>query len=266
MRLTLEKKISEMKCYILDDDTSIKIISKYIASYSELSLIGTSSNTLVAYNEIMNLMPDIIFINSALPKLNIESFDFATSIIYTADQPHFAAQAFENNAVDYLMKPFSLDRFGKCIAKARSKQNESSHELVGERNKHSDYFFVKNEARGTKVIRIKYDDIVYIEASQNYVTIHQLNKSHLIYLTMKEMEDFLPSDRFVRVHKSYMINEQKISSIDGNKICLEEKFTILFSESYKKDLLNKVHPNLIISKRRVDKPLNDTLEEGYSLN
>jgi two-component system, LytTR family, response regulator len=256
-----------MKCYILDDDTSIKIISKYIANYKELEILGSSNSTLIAYNEIMNLMPDIIFVNSSLPKLNIEKFDFVTSIIYTADQPHFAAQAFENNAVDYLMKPFSLDRFNKCIAKARQKQQQDANgHLVKDKSKNNEYFFVKNEARGTRVIRIKYDDIIYVEASQNYVTIHLLNKSHLIYLTMKEMEDFLPSDRFVRVHKSYMINEQKISSIDGNKICLEEKYTILFSESYKKDLLSKVHPNLVISKRRVDKPVNDTLEEGYTLN
>lgn len=255
-----------MKCYILDDYTSVKIISKYISNYKELKIVGSSSNTLAAYSDIMNLRPDIVFINSSLPKLNLTNLDFVTSFIYTADEPHFAAQAFENNAVDYLMKPFSLDRFAKCIDKARHKQFESDGEILRDRSTNGDYFFVRNEARGSKVIRIKYDEIIYIEASQNYVTIHLSNKSHLIYLTMKELEDFLPSDRFVRVHKSYLINDQKISSIDGNKICLEEKYTILFGESYKKELLNKVHPKIITSKRRFDKPLNDTLEEGYSLS
>jgi DNA-binding LytR/AlgR family response regulator len=151
------------------------------------------------------------------------------------------------------MKPFSLDRFSKCIEKATQKQLEANAEIVKDKSPGSDYFFVKNESRGNKVIRIKYDDIIYIEASQNYVTIHLTNKSHLIYLTMKELEDFLPSDRFIRVHKSYLINEQKITSIDGNKICLEDMYTILYSGSYKKDLLNKVHPKLITSKRRFDK-------------
>lgn len=253
-----------MKCYILDDNTSIKIISKYISTHKELKIVGSSSNTLVAYNEIMTLMPDIVIISSSLPKLNLENLDFVTSFIYTADAPHFAAEAFENNAVDYLMKPFSLERFSKCIEKAKQRQLDVNAEIVKDKKPGSDYFFVKNESRGNKVIRIKYDDIIYIEASQNYVTIHLTNKSHLIYLTMKELEDFLPSDRFIRVHKSYLINEQKITSIDGNKICLEDMYTILYSGSYKKELLNKVHPKLITSKRRFDKPLNDQPDEGQN--
>src|SRR5687767_3326138 len=120
-----------MKCYILDDNTSIKIISKYISNYKdELKVVGSSNDTLIAYNEIMNLMPDIVFINSSLPKLNLENLDFVTSFIYTADAPHFAAQAFENNALDYLMKPFNLDRFDKCIVKVRQKQSDTNAQIV----------------------------------------------------------------------------------------------------------------------------------------
>lgn len=254
-----------MKCYILDDSTSIKIISKYISTYKELKIVGTSSKTLEAYNEIMTLKPDIVFINCSLPRLDITNLDFVTSFIYTADEPHFAAQAFENNAIDYLLKPFSLKRFSKCIDKARHKQFESEIEIVKE-SPSRDYFFVRNEARGTKVIRIKTDEIIYIEASQNYVTMHLSNKSLLIYLTMKELEDFLPSDKFIRVHKSYLINEQRITSIDGNKICLEDKYTIMFGESYKKDLQSKVNPKIITSRRRFDRPMNDSMEDGYSLS
>ncbi|HEX8378125.1 MAG TPA: LytTR family DNA-binding domain-containing protein [Pedobacter sp.] len=248
-----------MKCYILDDNTSIKIISHYISTHKDLKIVGSSTETLVAYSEITDLRPDIVIINSSLPKLNIDQLDFVTSFIYTADAPHFAAQAFDNNAVDYLMKPFTLERFSKCIVKARQRQLEASAEIVKDKIPNSDYFFVRNEIRGTKVTRIKYDEVIYIEASQNYVTIHLLDKSHLIYLTMKEVEDFLPSDRFIRVHKSYLINEQKISCIDGNKIILEDKFTIIYALSYKKELFNKVNPRLITSKRRSG---NDILEEG----
>ncbi|MBC8054661.1 MAG: response regulator transcription factor [Sphingobacteriaceae bacterium] len=251
-----------MKCYILDDTTSIKIISKYISNYKDLKIIGSSNSTLNAYSDIMNLMPDIVFISSSLPKLNIENLDFVTSFIYTADAPHFAAQAFENNAVDYLMKPFTLERFSKCIDKARQKQIESNSKIIHDKDRNTDYFFVKNEARGNKVIRVKYDEIVYIEASQNYVNIHLTkNKSHLVYLTLKEVEDFLPSDKFIRVHKSYLINEEKITCIDGNQIVLDDTYTIIYSGSYKKELFNKVHPKLITSKRRPDKPYNDVLED-----
>jgi DNA-binding LytR/AlgR family response regulator len=223
--------------------------------------VGSSTETLVAYSDILTLQPDIVFINSSLPKLNLEKLDFVSSFIYTADAPHFAAEAFENNAVDYLMKPFSQERFSKCITKVKLKQFEGRGEIIQDKSSHSDYFFVRNEARGNKVIRIKYDEIIYIEASQNYVTIHLANKSHLIYLTMKEVEDFLPSDRFIRVHKSYLINEQKISAIDGNKITLDDTFTIIYGVSYKKELFSKVNPKLITSKRRMG--VNDILEEGY---
>lgn len=252
-----------MKCYILDDNTSVKIISEYISHYHDLIIVGSSSNTLLAYSEIMNLKPDIVLINSSLPVLNIKNLKFVSSFIYTADAPDFAVQAFENDALDYLMKPFTLQRFSKCVQKARQKMLEADaqDEQIIDKIDNNDYFFVKNEARGNKVIRIKYDEIVYIEASQNYVIIHLSNKSHLIYLTMKEVEDFLPADRFIRVHKSYLINEQRITSIEGNKICLDEKYNILYGVSYKKDLLKMVHPKLITSKRRFDKFGNDSIDE-----
>jgi DNA-binding LytR/AlgR family response regulator len=254
-----------MRCYILDNYTSVKIISQYISTFKDLKLIGSSSSTLDAYSEIINLTPDIVFVNSSLPKLNLEKLDFVTSFIYTADAPHFAAEAFENNAVDYLLKPFTLERFSKCIAKIRQKQEELKESLIKDRSKNSDYFFVRNEARGNKVIRIKYDEIIYIEASQNYVTIHLENKkSHLIYLTMKEIEDFLPASKFVRVHKSYLINEDRISSIDGNKIVLDDLHTIVCGVSYRKDLFNKVSPKLITSKRRFDKVANEALEDDLT--
>jgi DNA-binding LytR/AlgR family response regulator len=247
-----------MKCYILDDTLSIKIISNYIANHKELSIVGTSSNTLIAYSQILNLKPDIVFINSALPKLNIEKLDSLISIIYTADAPHFAVQAFENNAIDYLMKPFTLERFVKSIDKARQKQVDK---LLKEKNSDDDYFFVRNDTRG-KVIRIKYDDITYIEASSNYVVIHMGSKNHLIYLTMKEIEDFLPPDKFIRVHKSYLVNEQKITSIDGNKIGLEDMFTIMLGVSYKEDFYKRLQPKFITSKRR---PLKESPEGEESI-
>lgn len=222
-------------------------------------MVGCSSRTLIAYSDIMNLKPDMVIINSSLPKLNISDFDFVTSFVYTADAPHFAAQAYENNAVDYLLKPFSLERFERCIVKARSKSYEGGVQLLKEKI-NNDYFFVRNESKGNRVIRIKLADIVFIKASQNYVTVQLVDRSHLIYLTMKELEDFLPADRFFRVHKSYMINEEHISYVDGNKICMEDKYTILAGVSYRKELLIKLQPRLITSKRRFEKGLSEPEE------
>lgn len=242
-----------MKCYILDDHLSIKIISSYIANHKDLSIVGTTTNTLIAYSEILRLKPDIIFINSALPKLNIDKLDTLISIIYTADSPNFAVQAFENNAVDYLMKPFTLNRFIKSIDKARQRYiDKFLKDKVQE-----DYFFVKNDSRG-KLIKITFDEITYIEASQNYVVIHTGSKNHLIYLTMKEIEDYLPADRFIRVHKSYLINEHKVTSIDGNKIGLEDMFTIVLGVSYRDDFYKRFHPKFITSKRK-------SLKEGLDM-
>jgi len=248
-----------MKCYILDDQLSIKIISNYVANHKDLSIVGTSTSTLIAYSEILSLKPDIVFINSALPKLNIEKLDSLISIIYTAETPQFAVQAFENNAIDFLMKPFTLERFVKSINKARQKYLDR---LLKDKSL-DDYFFVKNDTRN-KVIKIKYDEITYIEASQNYVVIHMGRKHHLIYLTMKEIEDFLPADKFIRVHKSYLVNEQKITSIDGNKICLEDLYTIMLGVSFRDDFFKRIQPKFITSKRR---PLKDEdSEESIRLN
>jgi DNA-binding LytR/AlgR family response regulator len=244
-----------MKCYILDDNLSIKIISNYISNHKDLSIVGTSNNTLIAYSEILSLKPDVVFINSSLPKLNIEKLSFI-SIIYTADAPHFAVQAFENNAVDYLMKPFTLERFVKSIEKAKQKMVDK---LLKDKNPDDDYFFVKNDTRG-KVIRIKYDDITHIEASSNYVIIHMGSKSHLIYLTLKEVEDFLPPEKFIRVHKSYLVNEQKITSIDGNKIGLDDVATIVLGVSYKDEFFKRMQPKFITSKRKSSKEIPEISE------
>lgn len=248
-----------MKCYILDDQLSIKIISNYISNHKDLRIVGTTTNTLIAYSEILSLKPDVVFINSSLPKLNIEKLDTLISIIYTADAPKFAVQAFENNAVDYLMKPFTLDRFIKSINRARQRHIDKL--LKGKSQ--DDYFFVKIDSRG-KVIKIRFDEITYIEASQNYVVIHMGKKNHLVYLTMKEIEDYLPADKFIRVHKSYLINEEKVTSIDGNKIGLEDMFTIILGISYKDDFYKRLQPKFITSKRKSLKDLD--LDESLRLN
>ncbi|MBC7915603.1 MAG: LytTR family transcriptional regulator DNA-binding domain-containing protein, partial [Pyrinomonadaceae bacterium] len=134
-----------------------------------------------------------------------------------------------------------------------------------DKNPEDNYFFVKNDTRG-KVIKIKYDDIAYIEASSNHAVIYMGDKSHLIYLTLKEIEDFLPPDKFIRVHKSFLVNENKITSIDGNKIGIDDLFTIVLGSLYRDEFYKRMQPKFILPKKR--KTLKDCpeIEESIRLN
>jgi DNA-binding LytR/AlgR family response regulator len=116
------------------------------------------------------------------------------------------------NAVDYLLKPFSFDRFWKAILKAKAIKE---HQPPGNQISEAEYFYIKTD---NKLVKINYTDVLFIEALQNYVAIHTLSKKHISYLTLHSIEENLPSQRFVKTHKSFIVAIDKVESIEGNEI------------------------------------------------
>lgn len=239
----------KMKCCIIDnEDHALDVIRKYILKTPDLELAGAESNPLLALNKITNgeIVTDITFLDIDMPQLSgvelAELIQPYTCIIFTTAFSEYAVHAFEKDAVDYLMKPVSYPRFLKAVGKAKERMQP---EHTAPRQEHS---FIQSEGKG-KLIRINHRDIMYIESAQNYIRIHLADHIYLTYLTMKEIEETLPGDKFRRVHKSYIINLDNITSIEAGMIHLSDNSAIALGQSYRKDLQDIIQPMLLKSKR-----------------
>lgn len=149
-----------------------------------------------------------------MPKITglefFRSLKNAPPVIFTTAYPQYAPEGFEVNALDYLVKPVSFERFLKAALKAKE-----FYELREDQKSSDEHFYIKSE---NKLIKINFNEVLFVEALQNYVYIHTPEKKYLTYLTFKSVEDFLPKQHFIRVHKSYIVAAGKVESIDGNEI------------------------------------------------
>ena len=174
-----------------------------------------------------------------MPK--ITGLDFIRSIknpplvIFTTAYPNYAVEGFELNAMDYLVKPVSFDRFLKAVLKTKE-YYEIRERNVTESSPSSGYFFIKAD---NKLVKIFLDDILFAEGQQNYVNIHTRDKKYITYLTFKSVEDYLPADRFIKVHKSYILSASKIESIEGNGVQIGSHY-IPISRNLKEEVMAKL--------------------------
>lgn len=210
-----------INCIIIDDEPLARAgLKEYIADIDFLNLLGEFDNPLGATGLLGNGEVQLLFLDIQMPKITgLEFFKTLSNppaVIFTTAYPQYALDGFEVNALDYLVKPISFDRFLKAALKAKEfyevRQKNSSETGAGTAE---DHFFIKAD---NKLVKIFFNDILFVEALQNYVTIHTTEKKYISYLTIKSVEDYLPADRFLKVHKSYIISAAKVDSIDGNEI------------------------------------------------
>jgi DNA-binding LytR/AlgR family response regulator len=210
-----------LKCLIIDDEPiARKLLQEYIEETDFLILAGTAENPLKAILLINELEIDLIFLDINMPKMNglefLRSANNLPMVIMTTAYGQYALDGFEMAVVDYLVKPFSLERFLKATQKAL--------ELKSLRFRKTDrapidetYFFVKCDGKIEKVV---YNELVYIEAMANYVTLYTTKEKLIVYLTIRGILEKLPPGKFVQVHKSYIANLDKIDTIEGNLLHL----------------------------------------------
>lgn len=240
-----------LKCYVVDDEShAISVLKRYIDKTPDLMFIGSNENPLEAWNKIESnqVLPDLLFLDVDMPQLpGIELAELVkskTHIIFTTAYPDYALQAYETDAIDYLVKPITYERFLRSIGKVKLILNSKSSTVVTD----EDEFYIKSEIKG-KMIKIKFDELVYIEAKGNYLQIKAGSDVHFVYLTLKELEEKLPEKIFIRIHKSFIINQKKIKAIEGNTAFMEGDHQIMIGSKYKANLLSIINPKLLISKR-----------------
>ncbi|MGM9475238.1 LytR/AlgR family response regulator transcription factor [Pedobacter sp. GSP4] len=238
-----------LTCYIIDDEYhSVEILEKYISQTPGLGLAGSSTNPLMALEELCKITtPDIVFLDVDMPQLNgldvADLIGSASNIIFTTSYREYAPEAFEKNAVDYLLKPINYPRFLKAVTRVRSDISSPSDEAGV-----NPFFFVKSNIKG-KFNRITVSEILYIENIGNYITIHMNGEKVTTYLTLAEVLSKLPIESFSRIHQSYIINHAVIRSLEYARVRLTGELSIPIGSTYRAAFREKIQPVVLISKR-----------------
>ena len=228
-----------INCIIIDDEPlARKGLKEYIADVDFLNFVGEFDNPLKAAEMIGRGEAQLLFLDIQMPKITglefFKTLQHPPPVIFTTAYPQYALEGFEVNALDYLVKPVSFDRFFKAVLKAKE-----FYEIRDTNNKEAnatEYFFIKAD---NKLVKILFDEVLYVEALQNYVTIHTPGKKYMTYLTFKSVESYLPADKFLKVHKSYIVAASKIDTIEGNDIRIGQQH-IPISRNQKDEVMDKL--------------------------
>jgi len=210
----------QLNCIIIDDEPlARKGLKEYIADVDFLHMVGEFENPLKATQILSSGNVQLVFLDIQMPKISglefLKSLQQAPPVIFTTAFPQYALDGFDLNALDYLVKPISFDRFVKAAMRAKEYYEVRKKNTAAETNQPAEYFFIKAD---NKLVKIEYDEILFVEALQNYVTIQTVDKKYITYLTFKSVEEYLPAEKFIKIHKSYIVSASKIDTIEGNEI------------------------------------------------
>lgn len=239
---------------IVDDEPLAQdVLETYIEKVPDLHLVKKCSNALEANEVLKTEEVDLMLLDIQMPQLT--GIDFLKTlvnppiVIFTTAYPNYAIEGFELNALDYLLKPISLDRFMKAVNKATAQiniqrkisDNESGN--TGEEKGQEDFTFVKADK---KLVKVNYEDVIYIEGLKDYVIIRQDNDRVITLQTMKSLEAKLPGEIFRRIHRSYIVNLNRINAIVGNMVEVIEKEKpkhLPIGKNYREELLEIINKN-----------------------
>ncbi len=236
-----------LNCLIIDDEQpAINILAAYAQDVPYLNVIGTSTDPMRGLEMTNNLDVDLIFLDVQMAGLNglefIRALNGKAKVIISSAHSEFAMDGFELEVIDYLLKPVPFVRFLKATQKA--------HDILRHTGKGatpaSDFIMLKGDTKG-KLIKVEIDEIDYIEGMGNYVAIYCKGKKILSIVNMKTLEERLPAQRFIRVHKSFIVAISQIALIEGNQIHIKnnQRADIIIGNAYKPNFLEAMRTRLI---------------------
>ena len=216
----------KIRCIVIDDEAlARKYLKEYISKVPFLELIGDFNSPLKAYELLEKGMVDLMFLDIEMP--DIKGLDFLRSlnrkpfVILTTAYKEYALEGYELDIIDYLLKPFSFNRFLKAVNKVNMimlsiEKKEEPTSSYNQTDFHEDYIVIRADR---KYYKINYDDLIFVEGQKAYVTFHSEGKKNITALaSLKELEEKLPEKKFIRIHKSYIVSVKKIDSLEGNMI------------------------------------------------
>jgi DNA-binding LytR/AlgR family response regulator len=238
----------KLKCIIIDDEPiARRVLKEFIEDIDFLELIGQAENPLKAMSLLSENTVDLIFLDINMPKINgidfLKNSNTTASVIMTTAYAEHAVEAYGLDVLDYLVKPIAFDRFLKACNKALKFQG-SKQKVSVQTQKNDDHFFVKCD---NQIEKIFYNDLLYAEAMLNYAMLYTNSKKLMVYITIKSLEEQLPPDIFIKVHKSFIVNILKVKSIEGNMINIgEAKITI--SQNLREAVIKKIVKDKMIKR------------------
>ncbi len=239
----------KLRCIAIDDEPlALRQMSSYIEQTPFLQLVAGCRDAFEATAKIHELEPDLLFVDINMPGLNglemVQSLNYPCMVIFTTAYSQYALEGFRVDAVAYLLKPISYPDFLKAANKAQKIYDANHKQPVAETLSGNDEgLFVKSEYR---IIRIRFNEIKYIEGMREYVRIHLTEgKPIMTLLSMKALEEKLPTRQFMRVHRSFIVNLNKINVIERNRIVFDHDVYIPVGEQYKDTFQEYVEKNFL---------------------
>lgn len=231
-----------LKCVTIDDEPLAReCIVDYISEVGFLQSVGTANNPIELTKLLKDQAVDLIFLDIQMPMINgIEFLKMTASrpmVIITTAYPSYALESFQLDVMDYLVKPITFDRFFKAVSKARD-----YHQLVNRPQTDTvnapvaDHFFIKCEYKYEKIY---FDDVLYVQGLENYVTIHTRKGKYVTLLYLRNMEENLDPKLFIRVHKSFIVSIARIDAIENNDIIIQST-RIPISRNYRDSVMDRV--------------------------
>lgn len=227
-----------IKCIAIDDEpVALDILINYCGRVPFLELRNTYRNALDAIQYLQNNKVDLIFLDINMPEISgidfIRTIETNAKIIFTTAYPEFAVESYDLNALDYLLKPITFERFLKAVNKINSSQQKVESPKL---NQQSNSIMLKS---GSKSFKIDTKDILFIEGSGNYLTFHTKEKNVMALMSMNEALELLPVDEFARIHKSYIVALDCIKVVENHQVQIAE-IIIPVGKYYKESFFRKI--------------------------
>lgn len=220
--------MKKYNCLIVDDERlAQELLEGYLQKIPNLVHIASCSTALEAMTYLANQEVDILFLDIQMPDLTgiefLRTLKNVPATILTTAYSEYALESYELSVVDYLLKPIEFNRFFQAVMKIVGKSANTDHipvtpPIVGESLNTSNsphYFFIKSDQ---KIVKIAFDEVLFIEALQKYIRIHTTTKRIVSLFSLSKIQELLPTDRFIRIHRSYLLNIDKMDSLEGNSV------------------------------------------------
>ncbi len=212
-----------LKCVIIDDEAAaIRVIEKFAARIPGVEIVGTSINPVKGIELVKELKPDVVFLDIQMEPIDglevQKKIHKISKVIFCTAFTEFAAESYELDTVDYLLKPILFPRFAKAVQRATDAIDHSN--LACEQVIADDYIYV-NGGNRKKIVKVDFDDLEYVVSSAHYLVFHMNTKKVVAYLSMQKLEQTLPSRQFIRVHKSFIVSIKQIASFSNSIIIMK---------------------------------------------
>ena len=235
-----------LTCIVVDDEMpAIRVIQKYCSQLHDLECVANTNKAIEALQLVEKHRPDILFLDIQMPELTGIQLSTLlkgkTNIIFTTAYPQFALEGYELNVVDYLLKPFSFDRFIQAVEKVKTLVRTSENETNSIEN--DGFFFIKTDGRN-RFKKVCLSEIFYLESIKNYVIVHTGNEQIVTYNTLKYYEESLPENQFVKTHRSFLVSLDKIEQTDTDSVWVLGK-ELPLGDTYRNIFFEKINNRLL---------------------